>query len=88
MQSVTYDGFFFTPGSEDDELELSFFDYKDEKLKNAEKLKSNVQKIDQALYSGSSSALEKLNQAETMNEELKSLLIGDKGFGKTRKTRK
>ena len=36
MQSLTYDGFFFTPGSDDDELELSFFDFKDENLKNAE----------------------------------------------------
>ena len=42
MQSVTYDGFFFTPGSEDDELELSFFDYKDEKLKNAEKVENTA----------------------------------------------
>jgi hypothetical protein len=42
MKSVTYDGFFFTPGSQDDELELSFFDYKDEKLKNAEKVENTA----------------------------------------------
>ncbi len=44
--------------NEDEKIQLELI-----KLKNAEKLKSNVQKIDQALYSGSSSALEKLNQA-------------------------
>ena len=42
MQSVTYDGFFFTPSNDDDELELSFFDYKDEKLKNAEKVENTA----------------------------------------------
>jgi len=40
MQSTTYDGFFFTPGVEEDELELSFFDYNEENLKNAEKVEN------------------------------------------------
>lgn len=36
MNSVTFDGFFFTPSLEDDEVELSFFDFNEEKYKNAE----------------------------------------------------
>jgi hypothetical protein len=42
MQTMTYDGFFFTPGAEDGELELSFFDYNDENLKNAEKVENTA----------------------------------------------
>ena len=38
MQAITFDGFFFTPNAEDGELELSFFDYNEENLKNAEKV--------------------------------------------------
>lgn len=42
MQSITFDGFFFTPGADDDELELSFFDFKEEYLKNAEKVENTT----------------------------------------------
>ena len=42
MQAITYDGFFFTPGAEDGELELSFFDYNEESLKNAEKVENTA----------------------------------------------
>jgi hypothetical protein len=42
MQAITFDGFFFTPGVEDGELELSFFDYNEENLKNAEKVENTA----------------------------------------------
>ena len=42
MQTITFDGFFFTPGAEDGELELSFFDYNEENLKNAEKVENTA----------------------------------------------
>ena len=42
MQAITFDGFFFTPGAEDGELELSFFDYNEESLKNAEKVENTA----------------------------------------------
>ena len=42
MQTMTFDGFFFTPGADDDELELSFFDYSEENLKNAEKVENTA----------------------------------------------
>ena len=42
MQTMTYDGFFFTPNDEDGELELSFFDYNEESLKNAEKVENTA----------------------------------------------
>ena len=42
MQTMTYDGFFFTPNAEDGELELSFFDYNEESLKNAEKVENTA----------------------------------------------
>ena len=42
MQTTTFDGFFFTPGDEDGELELSFFDYNEENLKNAEKVENTA----------------------------------------------
>ena len=40
MQPMTFDGFFFTPNVEDGELELSFFDYTEENMKNAEKVEN------------------------------------------------
>ena len=42
MQAITFDGFFFTPGVEDGELELSFFDYNEENLKTAEKVENTA----------------------------------------------
>ncbi len=42
MQTMTFDGFFFTPGTDENELELSFFNYSEENLKNDEKVENTA----------------------------------------------
>jgi DNA repair protein RecN (Recombination protein N) len=54
--------------NEDEKLQLELI-----KLKNAEKLKQNAQKIDQFLYTGSNSAMERLTQALQALQALSSI---------------
>lgn len=42
MNQITFDGFFFTPSLEDEGMELSFFDFKEEPMKGAEKINGNA----------------------------------------------